>query len=118
MGAVETAFASPTKPGIYEGLPIERWLPVIGFEGLYAVSDAGRVRSEARTISMRNGCMKTLPARIKIPSLNAGYPQVMLYRGNVSQSFRVHRLVLARSLGRNTMGWSGHTTTASQRTAC
>lgn len=27
---------------------IERWLPVVGYEGLYEVSDQGRVRSLSR----------------------------------------------------------------------
>lgn len=31
----------------------ERWLPVVGFEGLYAVSDQGRVRSLDRTLEQR-----------------------------------------------------------------
>ena len=33
----------------------ERWLPVIGYEGIYEVSDLGRVRSLDRYVSAR-GC--------------------------------------------------------------
>ena len=31
----------------------EQWLPVVGYEGLYEVSDKGRVRSRTRGIIMR-----------------------------------------------------------------
>jgi hypothetical protein len=27
------------------GAPVEKWKPVVGYEGLYEVSDLGRVRS-------------------------------------------------------------------------
>ena len=33
----------------------EVWRPVVGYEGLYSVSDEGRVRSESHVIVMSNG---------------------------------------------------------------
>lgn len=70
----------------------ERWLPVRGYEGLYEVSDLGRVRSLDRIVSGP----RTWRGRILTPTLNnVGYLGVMLsdgIRGVVLR--RVHRLVL------------------------
>ena len=39
----------------------EQWRPVPGYEGLYSVSDQGRVRSETLEIGGRNGFTRTWP---------------------------------------------------------
>lgn len=85
----------------------ETWKPVVGYEGLYEVSDAGRVRSLGRAYRMRNShkpevimdCLK--PARILKPSLKpSGYCQVMLYGLDKSKwQPQVHRLVLEAFVG-------------------
>jgi len=59
------------------------WRNVVGYEGLYKVSNYGEVFSEKRT--NKGGLMST-------NSLNA-YPAVVLYKKNVSRPFAVHRLV-------------------------
>lgn len=38
-----------------EDLPGEEWRDVVGFEGLYMVSDYGRVKSLDRVIARKNG---------------------------------------------------------------
>ena len=83
-------------------LPEERWLPVVGHEGLYEVSDLGNVRSVRRTTNSRVGLvLKT--------NLNSwGYLQVHLSRkGRVSWS-TVHRLVLAAFVGPPAAGEQGN----------
>lgn len=53
----------------------EKWLPVVGYEGLYSVSDLGRVRSEARVILRKDGRQQPIPERIKkSPVDGRGYP--------------------------------------------
>ena len=46
----------------------EQWRPAVGWEGAYSVSDLGRVRSESRSIAMRNGRTRRLAEKILKPS--------------------------------------------------
>jgi hypothetical protein len=43
---------------------IEEWRPVVGYEGLYEVSDQGRVRSLDRTCHDKNGLAKKFKGKI------------------------------------------------------
>lgn len=64
---------------------MERWRPVTGYEGLYEVSDMGRVRSLKRA---------TTSGKILSQAANAhGYMKVCLSKNNVKTSKVVHRLV-------------------------
>jgi hypothetical protein len=67
---------------------IELWLPIKGFEGLYEISDYGRIK----TFHKGN---KTKNKGFKIPGLAAdGYHQVQLTRSDKTRScLYVHRLV-------------------------
>lgn len=68
----------------------EVWLPVVGYEGLYAVSDAGNVRSLARV----NICGRPVRERVLKPRRHPdGHLRVTLCRGGVQKTFLVHRLV-------------------------
>lgn len=68
---------------------MENWRPVRGYEGLYEISDKGRVRSLPR-----NGTV--LRKRILKPHLlKSGYWQVELSMDNKMHGYRVHRLVAA-----------------------
>lgn len=69
----------------------ERWLPVVGFEGLYEASDHGRVRSLARTTTYTkrrpNGAVitasRSFPETILKPgTVKSGHQLVVLGRGN------------------------------------
>lgn len=71
----------------------ERWRPVIAFEGLYEVSNLGRVRSVARFIRVRDG-KRLMEGRIlKIRIDNEGYPRVTLCNAPKEVTSHVHRLV-------------------------
>lgn len=73
----------------------ERWLPVVGWEGWYSVSDQGRVRRD------RNGT-RTYPGRILKSWINKyGYVEVGLTHGtHASLQFkRVHTLVATAFIG-------------------
>lgn len=75
----------------------EIWKDVKGYEGIYQVSDLGRVKSLERKVLHKNrwGLMhKTVPERILKPGYNkAGYESVILCIDGVKQSIRVNRLV-------------------------
>lgn len=78
----------------------ERWLPVVGYEGAYEVSDHGRVRSLDRLIKVK-GCvaLRKHKAAILKPCFSGnGYLEVGLSRSR----FYVHRLVLSTFVGMST----------------
>lgn len=67
---------------------MEQWQQVVGYEGLYAVSDHGRVRREtARTCAVAG--------HIRAQHIDRdGYPQVTLSKPEAGQrSWKVHKLV-------------------------
>jgi hypothetical protein len=83
----------------------ERWLPVVGYEGCYEVSDHGRIRSVARVVERhyaRGKPMRPLPVSTKIrrqfPSPK-GYPSVSLSKRGVIKTKQVHALVLTAFVG-------------------
>ena len=72
----------------------EIWKDVKGFEGLYQVSDMGRVRSLDRTVQSKRGWHKFVKGIIlKQAKHHYGYLQVSLRRNNQSKSVWVHSLV-------------------------
>lgn len=76
----------------------EDWKPVKGYEGLYEVSNLGRVRSLDRIIHTNNRfnkMIKNVKGRIIKPSLNSktGYLQIILHKSKKNKLFLVHRLV-------------------------
>ena len=74
---------------------MEVWKPVPGYEGHYSVSNLGRVRSESRTITLKNGRSRRWPESILKPFKNSdGYLRVELWKNNKQQTRFVHRLVL------------------------
>lgn len=72
---------------------MERWLPVVGFEGLYEVSDFGRVRSLERTVPDRRQGSKRIRERLLKLSKDH-YPKVVLSKFNERHEWNVHQLVL------------------------
>ncbi len=78
---------------------VERWLPVVGWEGLYEVSNWGRVKSLTRTLICPSHTRK-VPEKLLNPYLDQrGYWQVRLHKEHVQHAFRVHVLVAAAFIG-------------------
>lgn len=75
-------------------VPVEHWLPVRDYEGIYEVSDFGNVRRVA-------GGNATWPGRILKPVVkkNTGYVQVSLFCDGVCKTPSVHRMVLEAFVG-------------------
>src|SRR5258708_2234379 len=73
----------------------EHWLPVVGWKGLYDVSDHGNVRSLPRQTArgIRGGIL------LKRYIAKSGYPMVGLSRSNQEKNRLVHHLVLEAFTG-------------------
>jgi hypothetical protein len=72
----------------------ERWLPVVGWEGLYAVSSLGRVRSfhAGRGSGKRGGLLK--------PQVGtSGHLTLRLSRNSAGKTVQIHQLVMRAFVG-------------------
>lgn len=84
----------------------EQWQDVLEWEGLYAVSSAGRVKSLQRTTLMADGRKRNTPERILTPvAASAGYLKVALVSGSRKATRWVHRLVLEAFTGSRPAGF-------------
>lgn len=76
----------------------ELWKPITGYEGLYEISNFGRVKSVARQMTHKKHGTWFIKERILKYNL-AGvvgnqYYQVFLHKGNgIQKAFKIHRLV-------------------------
>lgn len=73
---------------------IEVFVDIPDYEGLYQVSNLGRVRSLAKIIYRSNGRMQTWRERILRPGIkDTGYYHVQLCRNKIHYDKKVHQLV-------------------------
>lgn len=83
----------------------EQWLPVVGFEGLYEISDWGRVKSVERKVWFVNrwgqDTQRIVPERIRELSVNpnGGHLELTLHREGKRRHRFVHQLVLDAFVG-------------------
>ena len=71
----------------------EIWKDIEGYEGLYQVSNMGRVKSLEKTVRNARGLYKK-PERIMKPYDNGtGYLQIQLSKEGKSKNFYLHKLV-------------------------
>ncbi len=76
---------------------MEVWLPVVNYEGLYEVSNRGRVRSLDRLVVDKSGKRTRLFKERILTNVcaNTGYHMVSLHKNSSRESRRtVHRLVM------------------------
>ena len=81
-----------------ENLDGEEWRDVEGYEGLYQVSNMGRVKGLEREYKSNNGkgteyIGKTKTRILKQGLTTDGYPQVALCRNSTCKYVKVHKLV-------------------------
>jgi hypothetical protein len=89
----------------------ERWAPVRGYEGMYEVSDCGRMKSVQRFRRGKSGCLVPMPEKIMAltPKRHSAdgrqlpYVEVRLRDGSPRdvrcKAFLVHRLVAQAFVG-------------------
>lgn len=73
----------------------ETWKDVVGYEGIYEVSDHGRVRThkDKKTYSKRHGTRKWKQRYLKDKTPNGRDVRVSLWKNGKHKDFLVHRLV-------------------------
>src|SRR5690625_5079628 len=71
----------------------EVWKPIEGYEGLYQVSNFGRVKSNDRKVWNGRGYYNKSGRILKNSLTTTGYWKVELYKNGERKSWRVHRLV-------------------------
>jgi HNH endonuclease/NUMOD4 motif len=77
----------------------ERWLPVVGYEGLYEVSDLGRVKSLEKVVVVGKGAKRWYPEQIMKTGSGKSYPVATLHRDGKGTPRKVHTLVLEAFVG-------------------
>lgn len=81
-------------------LSTEEWRPIPGYEGLYSVSDLGRVCGEQRQVQGKLGSTRTLPRKLlAATSDSSGYLQVRLRKDGTGKMHKVAHLVAAAFIG-------------------
>ena len=69
---------------------IEIWKYIKGFEGLYQVSNLGRVKSLERIDALGHRLKEKI---LKLKLTHKGYYKVWLCKNSIKKTYRVHRLV-------------------------
>jgi len=77
---------------IDKGMSEERWLPVVGYEGIYDVSDWGNIKRVGASSGATIG-------RILKPLITYGYKHVGLHKNGKHRQARIHRLVMYAFVG-------------------
>lgn len=86
----------------------EQWRDVVGYEGLYSVSNMGRVRRDSGGPGAQMG-------RILNPALRSGYPNVIFYVKGKKKNHHVHVFVAAAFIGPRPEDCISTTRTASRQ---
>lgn len=72
----------------------EIWKDIKEYEGLYQVSNYGKIKSLERVTFLRKGHLRSENEKIlKLHKNNKGYLYVTLSKNNKRKSYRIHRLV-------------------------
>lgn len=77
----------------------EIWKDVIGYEGIYKISNIGRVMSMSRVIITSKGPKKLSKDKLLSNKERHGYPRVILSKDNKVKHRDVHTLVAESFLG-------------------
>lgn len=76
---------------------MEQWKDIQGFEGIYRVSNIGRIKTLTREVSKKmfggSVCKYIRFGKIMAPDLVDGYHQITLSKKGAKKRFKVHRLV-------------------------
>lgn len=71
----------------------ELWKDIVGYEGLYLISNSGRVLSITRFRDNGKGKYRQKTKELKQTLSSTGYKKVELYKNKIKKTVKVHRLV-------------------------
>ena len=83
----------------------EIWKDVIGYEGLYQVSNLGNVKSLPKEQRCTNGYRVTKEKILKQSIDGRGYFNVVLYKNRVAKTRKIHQLVAVAFLNHTPCGF-------------
>lgn len=84
----------------------EVFKPIKGYEGIYEISNLGRVKSLERTIVKDDGINQTFKERILIQTVNSkGYASVGLCKNKRRKTHTIHKLVAMAFLNHKPNGF-------------
>jgi hypothetical protein len=82
---------------------MEEWKPVVGFEGLYEVSNLGQIRSLDRLVNHPHGTTALRKGQLLKQTVNRyGYPCCTPSKNGKKVKLTMHRIVADAFLGANT----------------
>ena len=84
---------------------MEVWKDIAGYEGLYQISNLGRVKSLEREVKVGRGTRHQAELIVKQETLNNGYLRVRLSKNGDMSGYLVHRLV-AKMFIPNVANWT------------
>ena len=79
----------------------EEWRDVVGYEGLYQVSNLGNVKSLDRLVICEDGFIRRMKGGLLKQQINHGYMNVRLYKNGVGKTVKVHRAVAMAFIDNN-----------------
>lgn len=83
-------------------MKVEEWKDIVGYEGMYMVSNLGRVKSLDRKVEYLDGRKYFYKSKILTTSIKGnGYYTVSLQKNNKPKNYYVHRLVASAFLDNN-----------------
>jgi hypothetical protein len=72
---------------------MEIWKDVKGYEGLYQVSDLGKIRSLDRLKKGKNNSLSKIKGKLLKPRIDKGYYIISLSKDGKKKTFLLHRIV-------------------------
>jgi hypothetical protein len=92
---------------IHKNMESEKWKDVLGYKGLYQVSDLGNIKSLSRTVLKNGKYPFVYKGRMLIKVIdNNGYYIVSLYKNGKQKTSKIHQLVTESFLNHITCGYA------------
>lgn len=71
----------------------EIWKNIKNYEGLYQVSNLGRIKRLSKEVNYKNNDTRTLKEKVLTPCISKKYYQVVLTKNHKEKTYLLHRLV-------------------------
>ena len=86
-------------------MELEFWEDISDYEGLYQVSNLGRIKSLERTVVKSNGLQYVKERILKPGATRGGYLQVLLSRDGIRLPYKIHVTVAREFIGPRPSGF-------------